>query len=161
MEMTSAYNKATEMGTPCVCRIEEAAWQTHKLFQFALRKKEIALEIETPPELWVKVPTPVVTLALAALTYNAIDAIQSRGAIRIEAEENGGIIYCRVKNNGPPVTIPVPQLFRPGAKGKNDHSGRGLYFISRSLSNYGGDIELLYSSLDETCFALRLPALLR
>lgn len=161
MEMTSAYNKATEMGTPSACRVEEAAQQTRKLFQFALRKKEIALEIETPPDLWVRAPTPVITLALAALTYNAIDAIQSRGAIRIEAEANGVVVHCRVKNTGPPVSVPIPELFRPGAKGKHEHSGRGLYFISRSLSNYGGGIELSYTGAGETCFTLCLPSLVK
>jgi signal transduction histidine kinase len=160
MEMTSAYKKATEMGTPCACYINEAAQQTRKLFQFALRKKEIKLEIDVRPEISVKAPTPVITLVLAALTYNAIDAIQSRGTITIKAEAREDVVYCQVINTGLPIDDEIkPYLFRPGAKGKNEHSGRGLYFVSRSLSNYKGEIALSYSKPEETCFTFNLPAL--
>jgi signal transduction histidine kinase len=159
MQMTNAFNKATEMGGPPACSISEAAQLTRKLFQFALRKKEIEVEIDAPPEVSVKVPSHVLALALATLIYNAIDAIRSRGRIKIRAKAVDGIVNCEVTNNGQKITPGIiDDLFKPVPKGKkNGHSGRGLYFVYRSLKNYGGEIALSYSTSEETCFTLRLP----
>lgn len=159
MEMTSAFNKATEMGGPRACSISEAAQLARKLFQFALGKKKIEIEIEARPEVAVKIPSHVLALALATLLYNAIEAIQSRGRIKIRAEAVDGIVQCSVTNNGPQIPPEIIRyLFEPVSKGKkNGHSGRGLYFVYRSLKNYKGEIALSHSTSEETCFTLRLP----
>lgn len=159
LELTSAYNEIIEGDGHGSCPIAVAAQLAERLFRFELSKKLIEVEINTPSEMVVGVPSNIGALALASLMGNAIDAIQSRGRITIKAEVDGDYILCHVINDGPPIPEYIrPNIFIPGKKGKKGHSGWGLYLISRSLNEYGGEVELSYSNSEKgTCFTLRLP----
>jgi signal transduction histidine kinase len=157
-ELTCAYNRVIAGDGRESCLVAEAAPLAEKLFRFELTKQLIKTDINIPGDLAVKVPANILAMAVASIMGNAIDAIRSRGRITITAHENGNAVNCHIVNNGPciPADI-VPILFEPGAKGKEGHPGSGLYLVSRMLSHYGGEVELLYSRPSETCFAFRLP----
>jgi signal transduction histidine kinase len=158
LDFTNAYNKLIEIDGYDSCHIAEAAQRAVKLFLFALRKKSIDIEIKVTPAAEARVPSNVVALVLANLIGNAIQAILQQGKITIEAGVDGDAVWCHVINDGPPIPDEIkPQLFLRGAKGKNGHSGWGLYLISRFLKNYEGSVALKYSNSEGTCFTLRLP----
>lgn len=154
----AAYNKLIRGDGHSYCNFAEASELTDRLFRFDLKENNIRLDIDVKPGAVAEAPIHVVVLALASLIGNAIDAVSASGAIQISAKPDGDYVLCHVTNDGPPIPEEIrPNLFRPGPKGKNGHSGCGLYLVSRSLQNHEGDIELTYSNPEGTCFTLRLP----
>jgi signal transduction histidine kinase len=157
-DLTNACIGITKKDKHSYCSIEEAAVQAESLFQFALKKQKIEVTKDIPPGTAAKVQSNLVSLALASLIGNAIDAIKARGRIEIKARIEGDSVWCHVINTGGPIPgAIVEKLFQPGTTGKNGHRGWGLYLVSRALREYDGAISLLHSNSDETCFTLRLP----
>ena len=101
--------------------------------------------MDIPDGAKVKIQSNLVTLALASLIGNAIDAIQSKGKIEIRAQVEGDFVLCHVVNSGGPIPEAiVNQLFWPGISGKHGHSGWGLYLVLRSLQEYEGYLSLIF-----------------
>jgi signal transduction histidine kinase len=158
LKVANAYNQLIRGDGLGSCDIAAAARLAEQLFHFGLRKKMIETRVIVKPGAIVKVPAYVVALALASLIGNAVDAIQSRGSITITAKPEGEDVLCLVANDGPPIDEELrPRLFERGLKGKQGHSGCGLYLVRRSLQNYDGEVALSHSNSEETCFILRLP----
>lgn len=158
-ELVKAFNDVTKMDEHLSCSIKEAAQKAERLFQFVLRKMKIEVETNISPDIFAKLPSNVVALALASLIGNAIDAIESKGVIKIKAEIKGDAVLCHVTNSGPVLTKEIiDRLFEIGVSQKSGHSGWGLYLVSRSLDNYGGKIIRPEILSKETSFTLLLPA---
>ncbi len=157
-ELSSAYNRIIAGDGRDSCLLADAASLAERLFRFELTKQLIETNIKIPADLTVKVPANIMAIAVANLLGNAIEAIKSRGKIAISAQDDGASVVCHVGNDGPPIGQDVlPNLFQPGAKGKDGHPGSGLYLVSRMLNHYGGRVELLHSRPSGTCFVFRLP----
>src|ERR1043166_3600648 len=155
--LTQAFKNVTKLEERKPCSIKEAAEQAMKLFHVALTQRKIEAEILVSPQIRPNVPFHVAAFALANLIGNAKEAIRSNGSIRIEAEDDGNSILCHVTNSGPRIS-PQEQnkLFELGQSSKPGHNGWGLYFVSRSLQENGGGINLDTAS-PQTRFTIRLP----
>jgi len=144
------------------CSLLDAMNQCKDLFKISLMQMQIQLEIDITPEWKVDVPFDVAVFALANLISNARDAIkesQRRGMIRVFAQESEGVVDCFVADNGAGVPKEMmDKLFHLGSSGKSSNSGWGLYLVSKSMKQYGGDIQLSRSGDAGTEFKLRFPA---
>lgn len=141
------------------CSLLEAAGQSKQLFDIALTRSGIALEVQVADDLVIDAPFHVVSLAIANLVSNAIEAMKKRdGRIRIEAEDVGEMIHCYVTDNGPGVHPSVrDRLFKLGITTRRGGGGWGLYLVQRSLIENGGRIELSQSGPGETKFTIQFP----
>jgi signal transduction histidine kinase len=144
------------------CSLLDAVNQCRSLFEISLTQMDIQMEIDIAPELIVDVPIYVAVFALANLISNARDAIKvggRRGLIRVFAEKSNGLVDCFVADNGRGVPKELGnRLFDLGSSHKPHHSGWGLYLVSRSMQENGGDVQLSNSDEIETKFRLRFPA---
>lgn len=161
LELSRTWKEITRGDECCSCSVRQAAQRALRLFRFGLLKKEITVTAKIPTGAVARVPSNFVALAFASLIGNAIDAIKRKGRIEIvlRTDEEGEHILCDVIDDGLPIPEEfVPLLFRRGTTNKNEHSGWGLYLVSRLLKKYGGESFLSYSNDAATCFTLRLPA---
>ena len=157
-ELTRAYNEIIAGDGLGSCSVVDAARLAERLFRFEATRQLIKIDIDVAADVAVRVPSNVLAMALASLISNAIRAIKSRGNIWITTCDAGDFVNCHIVNNGPPIDNEVvAKLFELGAKGKSGGAGSGLYLVSRTLSNYGGEIELSCSDASVTCFTFRLP----
>lgn len=160
-DLTRACREIIQVNDRCSCSVADAARQALRLFQDGLRKKQIKVVLDIPRGARARVPSNFVALACASLIGNGIDAIKSKGVIRIAAEidSTNGVILCHVIDDGEPIPDHIkPILFKRGTTNKKEHNGWGLYLVARFLKKYGGDAYLSYSHPKATCLTLRLPA---
>jgi signal transduction histidine kinase len=155
--LTEAFKSVTKMEERRPCSLREAAEQAMKLFQVALIQRKIETRISISPQIIADVPFHVAAFALANLIGNAKEAIKANGRIDIEAEEDGKFVLCHVTNSGPQISeADRKHLFQFGKSTKPGHNGWGLYFVSRSLQENGGAINVDEAN-PETRFTIRLP----
>lgn len=144
------------------CSLLDAMNQCKDLFKISLMQMQIELVIDITPAWKVDVPFDVAVFALANLISNARDAIKEsprHGVIRVFAQRAEGVVDCFVEDNG--IGVPkeiMDKVFHLGSSGKSSNSGWGLYLVSKSMKQYGGDIQLSQSSDAGTEFKLRFPA---
>lgn len=161
-DLTSACREIMQVNDrSCSCSVRDAARQALRLFQGGARKKQIEVVNDIPRRAVARVPSNFVALACASLIGNGIDAIKSKGVIRLAAEIDStrGVILCHVIDDGEPIPKHIQEgLFKRGTTNKKGHNGWGLYLVARFLRKYGGDAYLSYSTPKATCLTLRLPA---
>lgn len=160
-DLTRACREIIQVNDRSSCSVGDAAQQALRLFQDGLRKKQIKVVLDIPLGTRARVPSNFVALACASLIGNGIDAIKSKGVIRIVAklDSTNGVILCHVIDDGEPIPDHIkPILFKRGTTNKKEHNGWGLYLVARFLKKYGGDAYLSYSTPKATCLTLRLPA---
>lgn len=161
-QVTSAIRDVTNLDQSRPCQISEAIRRTERLFGPRLAKKNIGLAVDVPVDLEVNVPTYVLALAVANLISNSLFAIASSetvaGRIQIVAEDHGGIIRCRVCDNGPGVDPKLRnRIFDLNVSTKPGSNGLGLYLARRTLQENGGDLLLTESKPGHTEFTMILP----
>ncbi|HET6468799.1 MAG TPA: HAMP domain-containing sensor histidine kinase [Geminicoccaceae bacterium] len=122
------------------------------------------VETELPQGLTVIADRDQLYRALLNVVRNALDALDSSGAVaghvQIAAVPVDGRVVVDVTDNGPGVPEPLRkhlfEAFR--ASGKADGSGLGLAISRELLHAQGGEIELLKTGPLGTTFRLTLPA---
>jgi signal transduction histidine kinase len=161
LELARTWKEMIRGDECCSCNVQQAARQALRLFRFGLLEKQIEVEPKIPAGVVARVPSNFVALAFASLIGNAIDATKPKGNIKlvVRIDEKEEHILCDVIDDGSPVPEDiVPVLFQRGTTNKNEHSGWGLYLVSRLLKKYEGEAFLSYSNKEATCITLRLPA---
>ena len=96
---------------------------------------------------------------LSNLIDNAIDAVRERGdgTLTVTLSEDLHALRFSVADTGAPIPESVRErLFEPGATGKPDGHGMGLYIVRETLRRAGGDIEAR-SDETETAFEGWVP----
>ncbi len=163
LKFAAEIKGVTNMDSRRPCSLWEAAMQSEKLYTLALAQCGINMEIRIEENLVVDVPFYVASLALANLVENAKDALKGSfnkngGCIRIEAEDAGDMIHCRIIDNGPGIDPSmIDRLFDIGVTTKQDSGGWGLYLIKHSLMENRGDILLAKTDSSGTTFTIRFP----
>ncbi len=121
-----------------------------------------------PPGVWVDADREQLIRVLTNLARNSIQAIESRqaerdggpdGMLSIFARREGNVTVIDVRDSGPGIPAAVrSRLFeafqsaaRPGG------TGLGLAIAAELVRAHGGDISLLETTGDGTCFAISIP----
>jgi signal transduction histidine kinase len=115
--------------------------------------------LEVPPIL-VEVDPAAVRQILGVLLENAVSHSPSGSEIEVEAEEEAGQVYVRIKNKGSlPPELSQTDLFEAFHRGTGATSpgvGLGLHIASRVASSIGGIVDATSARGDVT-FTLRFP----
>jgi signal transduction histidine kinase len=167
LRLATQMKNITKMGDR-PCRLSEVVEHSKRLFANVWAQQQIALETEVQTGLEIDVPLYVAALAIANLVENAKDALMSGSArdligncrriIRIEAQDMGDVIHCRVTDNGPGIKRGVrDRIFDIGFTTKPNSGGWGLYLVRRSLQENGAIIELTSPGPGDTTFTIYFP----
>ena len=108
----------------------------------------------------VDVPFHILTLSLAHLTTNAIDAMTASGKgnrITISLRENENVIECAIRDDGPGIAPHLGDVFHPGKTTKDGSDGSGLDLTRRSLLEHNTRIEITSTGPEGTKITLYLP----
>ena len=103
-----------------------------------------------------------ITQVLLNLFYNAIEAMQTGGTLKIQAEyrQSAKSVLLRVQDTGPGIAPDeVPHLFHPFYTTKQKGTGLGLYISRKILEEHGGSIDVDASLAIGTAFVITLPCL--
>lgn len=97
---------------------------------------------------------------LLNLVRNAHEAMAGGGIVSISSVCNAGMVCIDVSDNGPGLPLKVQEkLFKPFVTAaKIGGSGLGLTIARELMRGHGGDVSLLNTGVDGTCFRLTLPA---
>jgi signal transduction histidine kinase len=96
-------------------------------------------------------------LVLRNLLQNAIEASPTGAAVRVTADTVGDTVRFSVVDSGPGLPPSVrARLFQPCTSTKAGGSGLGLALSQQLARQAGGEIRLLRSEADGTCFQLIL-----
>ena len=108
----------------------------------------------------VNVNADGVTQVLLNLFYNAIEAMQSGGCLRIQTEYRDieEMVCIRVQDTGPGIAPDdVQRLFHPFYTTKQKGTGLGLYISRNIVEEHGGSIEVDATLAVGTAFVITLP----
>ncbi len=140
------------------CKLREAARHASKLFEVAMLRRRIDLEIDIPSDIRVDVPFNVAALALANLVGNSKDAVDNNGRITIEARRDGSFAMCHVIDDGRGISPEIiDRIFEPRVSSKKFGTGLGLFLTRHSLSENRSSIELTRTGPDGTVFTIKFP----
>ncbi|RME41002.1 MAG: ATP-binding protein [Deltaproteobacteria bacterium] len=98
---------------------------------------------------------------LVNLLLNAAQAMQGRGRIDLELDQNGGLVELLVRDDGPGVPAEVAEkIFEPfySTKSSDEGTGLGLSLCRKLVEDHGGSLDLVASDRG-ACFRLAFPAL--
>lgn len=106
----------------------------------------------------IQVDPQQVTNALLNLLTNALEAMPEGGKLTVGAEGDGPVVRIWVRDTGRGIQPEqLERMFNLGFTTKSDGSGFGLWSVKRTVSNYGGRIEVESSPGEGTTFTLLLP----
>jgi signal transduction histidine kinase len=93
------------------------------------------------------------------LVGNAVEAVGSRGKVRVETRPRAGGVVLVVGDNGPGIPPEVqPRVFEPFFTTKKRGNGLGLAICRQIVVSHGGTIEFASSPGKGTVFTVELPA---
>lgn len=116
--------------------------------------------LRSPKYPTVNVNVDGITQVLLNLFYNAIEAMQSDGCLKIQTEyrESEGMVSIRVQDSGPGIAPDdVQRLFHPFYTTKQKGTGLGLYISRNIVEEHGGRIEVDATLAVGTAFVMTLP----
>ena len=143
-------------GSGYVC-LRDATEKIRASYEDTFKKKDIELEIDIPPDLFVSVPLEVAYFVLVMLTVNASEAIEEEGKIKISAHNGDGKICCSVEDSGPGIKEEDrAKIWNLGYSTK-DGTGLGLPLARNSLARRKGELELTSSQPGKTTFTAKFP----
>ncbi|MFO1484295.1 MAG: ATP-binding protein [Verrucomicrobiaceae bacterium] len=123
----------------------------------------LRIEHQIAPNVIVKADPVLLHQLVQNLSANALRYNRPGGHVRFELQCADKVIQLRVANSGPGIPEPdrekIFQRFHRADTARNRSEGVGLGLaIAREIAQaHGGDLELLHSNAEETCFQLTLP----
>ena len=126
--------------------------------ELELRATTVITQYGDCPE--VNVNEDGITQVLLNLFYNAIEAMDTEGALTIQTEyvPETGIVHVRVQDDGPGISPEdIPMLFDPFYTTKQKGTGLGLYISQKILAEHRGNIEVDANLEVGTAFVMSLP----
>jgi len=127
------------------------------LFQDKLYNVEIEMDLRDPDRL-IRGKKNLFLKAFFNLIKNALEAIPSKGKIRIEHYFEDGFIYVKISDDG--VGIPKEKmnlLGTPFYSSKGDGTGLGLTQVFTTIDEHGGTIKVQSEIGVGTTFLIQLP----
>ncbi len=119
----------------------------------------VRLEREIEPGLpAVNVDRDQLLQVLHNLIRNGLEAVGTRGTVRVSARRDGRELALAVSDDGPGIPREdLPRLFEPYFTTKEAGTGLGLAITDRIVKEHGGRIEVASLPGQGTTFTLRLP----
>lgn len=133
------------------------------LFTAQLEKASIRLEIDSPPDVWVRVDPGQIEQVIINLIRNAAESIGHDGVITMRvragaARRAQSMVTIEVSDTGkgmPPDVL--KRIFDPFFTTKEDGTGLGLGIASRIIEKHGGAIECRSEPQRGSTFTIWLP----
>ncbi len=128
-----------------------------------LRPEAAAREIEIQIQVQDTVPSlkadPVrLTQALLNLVINALQAVDRRGSICVDARMEGPLLCVAISDTGPGIPAEkLPSLFDPYFTTKADGHGLGLWIAQQIITAHGGSISARNEPGRGAVFTILLP----
>lgn len=119
----------------------------------------IEIETKLEPELSpVKVDPEKLRGALMNIIENGLQAINGKGKIIVEADDQNGFVRIRIHDSGQGVPPEIlPRLFEPYFSTKSGGSGLGLPIARKNIEEHGGRIEVQSKQGSGTTVTVLLP----
>ncbi len=126
--------------------------------------KNIKIEIENTPDIFVLADSEKLAAVIINLVKNASEAfeidelsenVQNDKYIKIVTEKEEDFATVRISNNAPGIENP-DDIFKEGFTTKSTGSGLGLWICKKSIEEQLGELELSRYSEDYTEFTIRL-----
>ena len=156
-EMTRPLTRIRAFDDQRPASVNEAARAVESLYRTRLHSQDVDLVVELPADFpQVNIPFYVLTMALANLVSNSLDAFQSPGMVVLRGTANEHHVLLTVKDNGPGIPGNI-EVFAAGTTTKKTGSGLGLWLTRTSLRNESGRIELTSRTPGNTTFEIQLP----
>jgi len=110
------------------------------------------------PTLLIKGDAEKLRQALLNVMINAIHAATGGGVIEISAAEQGEYCELYIRDNGKGMTSEtIKNIFEPFFTTKESGTGLGLAITRKIIAAHGGDISVISSPGEGSCFTIRLP----
>jgi two-component system sensor histidine kinase ChvG len=129
------------------------------------RRSAVQIEVRAPEgRVEVEVPGHRLAQILENLLDNALGFTPPGGTVRVTLRSDAGRATALVEDSG--VGIPAEHRakvfdrffsYRPNGGSSSGHSGLGLAIVKAIVERYGGEIEIVPSSLGGAAFEVRLP----
>ena len=138
----------------------------HSLFSPQLEKTSIRLNLESVPDLWVRVDPHQMEQVLINLIQNAAESMERGGTITLRARSGsarlpgrtGPVVMLEVSDTGTGIPPEVRQrMFNPFFTTKKEGTGLGLAIAARIVEKHGGSIECRSEVDRGATFVIRLP----
>jgi signal transduction histidine kinase len=136
------------------------------LFGPQLEKTAIRLNLESVPDIWVRVDPHQMEQVLINLIQNAAESIEGEGAITLRARNGKGrlagrsrpVVVLEVSDTGKGIPPEVQKrMFDPFFTTKEEGTGLGLSITARIVEKHGGALECRSEANRGTTFTLLLP----
>ena len=127
----------------------------------ATRSGGAALRFASEPQVpQVKVDPGMLREAVTNLILNALDAVDERGAVTVQAgyDNRRGSVFIEVEDNGPGISEEnQSRIFDPGFSTKEKGNGFGLSICSRIVSAHRGTLRMISRPGAGAVFRIDLP----
>jgi two-component system sensor histidine kinase HydH len=119
----------------------------------------IEIKLDLPAALpTVPADSAQLTQALLNLLINAIQAVDQKGLVEVEAEPRGEEMHIKIRDSGP--GIPEEKLsaiFEPFFTTKHEGSGLGLWIVQQIIVAHGGSVSASNVPEGGAVFTIKLP----
>jgi PAS domain S-box-containing protein len=145
---------------PGPCTPDEIAERALKLSWRRAEKKGVRLIDRLEEGLpHIKADIGRAAQALGNIISNAVDVVESGGAVVMETTQDNGFVIFRIIDDGPGIDLaPEEDLFKPFFSKKEGGTGLGLAIAHRIITAHNGSIS--YRNRDDApgaCFEVQLP----
>lgn len=133
--------------------------ETLDLLETVVKDRRINLEIDLAKgPLMVEADSDQLKQVFLNILYNAIEAIQDNGKIRISSSVTGNQAEIVIADDGPGIPRELQEkIFDPFFTSKRDGTGLGLAISKSIIQDHGGSLDLQSQSGKGTAFVVRLP----
>jgi signal transduction histidine kinase len=124
------------------------------------RARQAQIDLSTAAESCrVEADEVLLRKAVYNLALNAVEAAAGCPVeIRVERDEDMGVAYVRVSDNGPGIDAGIiPRIFTPFFTTKPDGTGLGLALVQKIAVAHNGDVEVESEPGVKTVVSLRIP----
>ncbi|MDO3379847.1 two-component system sensor histidine kinase NtrB [Geoalkalibacter halelectricus] len=143
------------------CRINEIIKLTLPLLATEMAKRKIELETDLQPLPPIIGDPRELEQVVLNLTMNALQAIGTKGRVRITTRHAGSRVVMKVEDNGPGIAEQIrSRIFDPfyTTKPLGEGTGLGLSICSGIVSDLGGTLDVTSVEGQGATFILSLPA---
>ena len=146
------------------CNLSEIVENSIELASVYAEGKNIKIEIENIPGIYVLADDEKLSAIIINLIKNAAEAfeidelsdnVQNDKYIKIMTEKEEDFVNIRISNNAPGIKNPEI-IFKEGFTTKESGSGLGLWICKKSIEEQLGELELSRYSEDYTEFTIKL-----
>ncbi len=130
-------------------------------FAPAAEAREIDIEVDTMPGLWIQGDQDALHQALANLVSNSLNYAPEASSLSVAAGQDQGFVWIAVEDEGPGIAkADQSRVFERGFRGKQSKgSGLGLAIVRQIVERHNGEVKLTSNPGRGARFSIWIPAL--